>query len=106
VRREQDSREIEGERVCVCKHCCKRVLASAINLTIGQIFMTARERIILDLSRWRQSLSLMILVALFLVSFSSAVFTWTFHSTDKSPMCHTGREVLLRINPNYFRFYF
>jgi len=28
------------------EHCSERVLASAINLTVGQMFMTAKERII------------------------------------------------------------
>ncbi len=40
-------RQREGERETEC--CCRRVMAWAINLTVGQIFITARERIILDL---------------------------------------------------------
>jgi hypothetical protein len=40
-------RETETERETEC--CSKRVTTWAINLTIGQIFMAARERIILDL---------------------------------------------------------
>jgi hypothetical protein len=38
-------REREREREC----CCGQVTAWAINLTVGQIFIPARERIILDL---------------------------------------------------------
>ncbi len=40
-------RERERDRQTDC--CCKRVTEWAINLTVGQIFITARERIILDL---------------------------------------------------------
>ncbi len=39
-RQRERKRERETER------CSERVLATAINLTIGQIFTTARERII------------------------------------------------------------
>ncbi len=41
-------RERERESEC----CCRWVTAWAINLTFGQIFIPARERIILDLIKW------------------------------------------------------
>jgi hypothetical protein len=41
----QREREIEKERESEC--CSKRVTVWAINLTVGQIFMAARERIII-----------------------------------------------------------
>jgi hypothetical protein len=47
VGREQDSGETERERQRERRSIeVKRVLASAINLTVGQIFTTPRERII------------------------------------------------------------
>ncbi len=46
--REQDSGETEREKGRETEHCSERVLASAINLTVRQIFTTARERIIRD----------------------------------------------------------
>jgi hypothetical protein len=45
----QTERERERERERETECCCKRVTAWAINLNVGQIFITARERIILDL---------------------------------------------------------
>ncbi len=44
-----NSRETEIERERETECCSKRVLAWVINLAVGQIFMTARERIIGDL---------------------------------------------------------
>jgi hypothetical protein len=46
---EQTSGETERERECEMEHCQERVAALVINLTIGQVFMIARERIIRDL---------------------------------------------------------
>ncbi len=45
---EQTSGETERKRVCETEHCQERVAALVINLTVGQIFMIARERIIRD----------------------------------------------------------
>jgi hypothetical protein len=42
-------RDRERKRGRVTECCCRRVMAWAINLTIEQMFITARERIILDL---------------------------------------------------------
>jgi hypothetical protein len=44
-----NSRESGGEREREMECCSKRVLAWAIKVAVGQIFMTARERIIQDL---------------------------------------------------------
>ncbi len=41
--------ERQRERGRETEHCSKRVVAWAIQLAVGQIFMTARERIIRDL---------------------------------------------------------
>jgi hypothetical protein len=89
VGREQDSRDTEREKGREIEHCSKRVLASAINLTVGQMFMTAKERIIgyfikMDINIISKNLGGII----FMVLYFSALFTQTFHLTDKSPMCH------------------
>ncbi len=49
VGRELKSGETERERGRETKCCWGRVMAWAINLTVGQIFITARKWIILDL---------------------------------------------------------
>jgi hypothetical protein len=49
VGRELNSGETKRERGREGECCSKRVTASAINLTVRQIFMAARERIILGL---------------------------------------------------------
>jgi len=42
-------RQRERGRETAAKKCCKGVMVWAINLTVGQIFITAREKIILAL---------------------------------------------------------
>ncbi len=49
VGRELNSGETKRERGREVECCSQRVTASAINLPVGQIFMAARERIILGL---------------------------------------------------------
>ncbi len=45
---EQTSGETERKRVCEAEYCQERVTGWVLNLTDGQVFMIARERIIRD----------------------------------------------------------
>jgi hypothetical protein len=75
-------RQRERERGRETECCYKRVAAWAMNLTIVQIFMTARERIIRDLINMNIKILLKSLGGYF------SLGTLTFHLSSKLSICH------------------
>ena len=86
VGRELNRGETERERGRETECCYKRVAAWAMNLTVVQIFMTARERIIRDLI----NMNIKILLKNWGGYFSLG--TLTFHLSSKLSICHTAMK--------------
>jgi hypothetical protein len=81
VGRELNSGETERERGRETECCSKRVTASAINLTVGQIFMATREQIILGIIK--------INIKTIPKNLDCIVFLFSRHSDFSSP-CQTA----------------
>ncbi len=78
-----ESLTVERQRARERQHCGKWVMVWAINLTIGQIFMAARERIIQNLIKMNIKISSKNLDVYF-----SSLGTLTFHPSNKLSICH------------------
>ncbi len=87
--RELKSGETEREQGRETECCSKRVTVSAINKSIGQLFMAARVRIILGLIKMN--------IKIISMNLDGIVFMFSRHtafSSIKLPICHNVHNKL------------